>query len=178
MDQKNSVAVVGCGTVGRNWALLFLRAGWPVRVFDPEANAVEKLQKLFMQARENVPAFADIPQAALSFHTTLSETVRGAVWVQESAPERIDLKRKIYQKLQEHCLANAMIASSSANLSTIEIQSFAPRAKYVLVVRPQDRSFSTERVAILSGPSTPPALLQQAAEFLQDLGLTPEITPN
>lgn len=173
--KNSSIAVVGCGRVGRNWALLFLRAGWRVRVFDPNPEVEPVVRRALAQARREIPDFATVDDADLSFHTTLSDTVKGAVWIQESAPDRLDLKRAIYQKLQAHAAGGALIASSSKTLTTSDVQACVIRAKYVLVVRPLSVDFSSDRVAVLEGISSAPELVKHACDFLRELGLAPEV---
>lgn len=173
-DDK-TVAIVGCGTVGRTWALLFLRAGWRVRVFDPAPEAREDLSRIFQQVQTEIPAFKSVDKAALSFHNALSEVVQGAVWIQESAPDRIDLKLKIYQMILAHSSSDTLIASSSETLTSADIQAFTARAKYALVIRPLSEGFSTNQVAILDGPQSAQSLLIQVSDFLKSLGLEPQI---
>ncbi|MEY8098268.1 3-hydroxyacyl-CoA dehydrogenase NAD-binding domain-containing protein [Falsihalocynthiibacter sp. S25ZX9] len=174
-DEEKTVAIIGCGTVGRNWALLFLRAGWRVRVFDPDPLAEEKMRRLFQQAQAEILAFEKVQDTALSFHKGLSEVVQGAVWIQESAPDRLDLKRQIYHIVQAHSQPSALIASSSETLTSADIQASATRAKYMLVIRPLSAGFTTEKVGVLEGPLSPLELLAQLSEFLKTLGLDPRI---
>lgn len=171
---EKRAAIIGCGKVGRNWALLFLRAGWSVRVFDPDTGATDQLQKLVGQLADSEPGYEN-GLSRLSVHQTLSDTVEGALWIQESAPDRLDLKRKIYQKVQVTCPTEAVIASSTETLGAHEIQACAVRPKFVLVVRPMSYGFSNPKVAVLGGVKTNPKFLVQAATFLQELGLETEI---
>lgn len=173
-----TVAIIGCGKVGQNWALLFLRAGWSVRVFDPDPAADQRLREVVAHVRSNISEYADVSEVALSFHDTLSDVVQGAVWIQESAPDRIGLKRSIYQKVQAHSSPNTLIASSSETLTTNDVHACAPRAKYIMVIRPLSTDFNTEHVAIFEGQSTSRSLLIQTSEFLKTLGLKPEIQPS
>lgn len=174
-DEGKTVAIIGCGTVGRNWALLFLRAGWQVRVFDPDPLAEEKMRRLFQQSQAEIPAFKSVVTSALSFHKALSEAVQGAVWVQESAPDRFDLKRQIYQIVQTYSSPSTLIASSSETLTSADIQSCATRVKYMLVIRPLSAGFSTEKVALFEGPLSSYDLLIELSGFLKSLGLQPQI---
>lgn len=171
---EKRAAIIGCGRVGRNWALLFLRAGWSVRVFDPDRFATDGLVQLAHRLAKAEPEYQSAA-ARLSIHDTLSETVEGVEWIQESAPDRLDLKRKIYQKVQVSCPIEAVIASSSKSFGAHEIQACAVRPKFVLVVRPLTEGFETPRVAVMGGVKTHPDFLAGAAKFLRSVGLDPEI---
>ncbi|MBC7180960.1 MAG: carnitine 3-dehydrogenase, partial [Roseovarius sp.] len=101
-----TAAIIGGGVIGGGWAARFLLNGWDVRVFDPDPEAARKIDAVLANARHALPMLYDValpPEGKLSFHTTMSETVMGAEWIQESVPERLELKRKVFQTLQEHC---------------------------------------------------------------------------
>ena len=102
--------------IGGGWAARFALMGWSVRVFDPDPEAERKLGEVMANARRALPGLSDVALPAegkITFHPTLSEAVTGAEWVQESVPERLELKRKLYQTVQEHCDPAAILASST-----------------------------------------------------------------
>ena len=39
-----SVAIVGAGLIGRAWAMIFARAGWDVRLFDPDPATPDRVR--------------------------------------------------------------------------------------------------------------------------------------
>lgn len=173
--EGKTAAIVGCGNVGRNWALIFLRAGWSVRVFDPDPDAEVNLRAAFEQLRKAVPEFTRVPLDALSFQKNLSDSVRGASWVQESAPDRIDLKRKLYQMVRANSSSNTLIASSSETLAAGDVQTSTNRRHQLLIVRPASENFGTNQVTIVGAPASSEALLVSVLDFLTELGLEPEI---
>lgn len=173
--EGNTAAIVGCGTIGRNWALIFLRAGWSVRVFDPDPDAEANLRSAFEQLRQSVPEFSSRPFEALSFHKKLSGAVHGARWVQEGAPDRLELKHKLYQLIRCISSPDALIASSSRTLAAIDIQTSTNRSRDLLIVRPKLENFSSSQVTISGAPTTPEALLVSVSDFLATFGLEPEI---
>ena len=87
--------IVGGGVIGAGWAARFVLNGIDVAIFDPDpeierktleviGNARRALTRLFGQA---LPAEGTITIAA-----TLADAVRDADFIQESLPEREDLK--------------------------------------------------------------------------------------
>lgn len=108
-----TAAIIGGGVIGGGWAARFLLNGWNVRMFDPDPEAEAKLAPVLAQARRALPSLTDValpPEGQLSFHDTMSEVVQGAVWVQESVPERLELKQKVYQALQAAMDEDAILA--------------------------------------------------------------------
>ena len=99
-------AIIGGGVIGGGWAARFLLNGWDVRVFDPDPNAERNFEEVLGNARRSMPGLVDValPDAGnLSFHRTMAEVVEGATWIQESVPERLEIKLKVFQTLQKHC---------------------------------------------------------------------------
>ena len=93
-------AIIGGGVIGGGWAARFLLMGWDVRVFDPDPQAKRKIGEVLDNARRSLPGLSDaaLPEEGrLSYHDTMSGAVQGAEWIQESVPERLDLKRKVQQ---------------------------------------------------------------------------------
>src|SRR6056297_245847 len=103
---KKTAAIIGGGVIGGGWAARFLLMGWDVRVFDPAPQAEGTVQAMVVRARAALPALYDVAlpdEGNISFHDTISAAVAGAQWIQESVPERLDLKRKLYQQVQAVC---------------------------------------------------------------------------
>ena len=99
-------AIIGGGVIGGGWAARFLLNGWDVRVFDPDPQAERKINEVLGNARRSLPGLYEAPLPAegkLTFHSDFSDVVRGAIWIQESVPEQLELKQKIYKSLQEYC---------------------------------------------------------------------------
>src|ERR1700741_1167785 len=91
-----AIGVIGTGLIGRAWANVFARAGWDVRLWDPEPAALAAAPALITEALHDVArhGLAKDPAAAakrLTVATSLEDAVAGASLVQESGPERLDV---------------------------------------------------------------------------------------
>ena len=131
--------IIGGGVIGGGWAARFLLNGWDVRVFDPDPEAQRKIGEVLGNARASLPGLYDMPmpdEGTLSFHDTMSEALKGASWIQESVPERLELKRKVYQTVQEHCDPDAVIGSSTSGFKPSELQGCATRPEQIVVCHP------------------------------------------
>ena len=53
--------------------------------------------------------------------TSMEEAVRGACFIQESAPEHYDVKHQVVKEIEKYCLDDAIIASSTSGLLISEI---------------------------------------------------------
>ena len=92
-------AIIGGGVIGGGWAARFLLMGWDVALYDPSPDALARVDRVLEQARYALPMLYDtaLPEEGrLSRAATLEEAVAGADYIQESVPERLDLKRQGY----------------------------------------------------------------------------------
>ncbi|WP_204115830.1 carnitine 3-dehydrogenase [Shimia biformata] len=171
-----TAAIIGGGVIGGGWAARFLLNGWDVRVFDPDPEAQRKIGEVLANARRALPGLSDAPlppEGALSFHDTMSDAVAGAEWIQESVPERLDLKRKVFQTLQEHCDPGVIIGSSTSGFKPSELQGCASRPDQIVVTHPFNPVYLLPLIELVTTPQNPDALIARAKETLEGLGLFP-----
>ena len=171
-----TVAIIGGGVIGGGWAARFLLNGWDVRVFDPDPEAARKIGAVLDNARHALPMLYDValpPEGKLSFHPTMSETVKGADWIQESVPERLELKRKVFQTLQEHCDPAAIIGSSTSGFKPSELQGCATRPEQIVVTHPFNPVYLLPLIELVTTEKNTPALIARAKDILTSLGHFP-----
>lgn len=169
-------AIIGGGVIGGGWAARFLLNGWDVRVFDPDPEAARKIGAVLDNARHALPMLYDVALPAegkLSFHSTMSETVKGAEWIQESVPERLALKRKVFQTLQEHCDAGAIIGSSTSGFKPSELQGCATRPAQIVVTHPFNPVYLLPLIELVTTEKNSAELIARARDILTSLGHFP-----
>lgn len=173
MTQK--AAIIGGGVIGGGWAARFLLNGWDVAVFDPDPDAKRKIGEVLDNARAALPGLYDMPmpdEGALTFHDTMSDAVAGAAWIQESVPERLELKRKVYQTLQEHCDVGAVIASSTSGFKPSELQGCATRPEQIVVCHPFNPVYLLPLIEVV-GTDVNADMLQGVEDTLRSVGMFP-----
>ncbi len=169
-------AIIGGGVIGGGWAARFLLMGWDVRVFDPDPEAQRKIGEVLDNARRSLPGLSDVDlpaEGALTFHETMSEAVEGAAWIQESVPERLELKRKVYQALQAACDPGAVIGSSTSGFKPSELQDCATRPNQIMVTHPFNPVYLLPLVELVATDKNPPDMVDKAADILTGLGMHP-----
>src|SRR4029077_2805750 len=98
------IAIIGAGLIGRAWAIVFARAGHPVKLWDSDASAVANALRLIEDAARDVRSVGLIKQdprsvsARLTAVSPLAEPVHDADYVQENTAERLDIKRQVYAR--------------------------------------------------------------------------------
>ncbi len=171
-----AAAIIGGGVIGGGWAARFALMGWPVRIFDPDPEAGRKIGEVMDNARRAMPGLSDaaLPEeGAITFCTTVGEAVQGAAWVQESVPERLEIKRRVYREIQDHCPSDAVIGSSTSGFKPSELQEDAARPGQILVAHPFNPVYLLPLVELVGTEANDPRFTDHAADLLAGLGMHP-----
>ena len=172
----NTAAIIGGGVIGGGWAARFLLNGWNVQVFDPDPEAERKLSEVLANARRALPSLYDrsLPaEGKLTFHPEIVDAVSGATWIQESVPERLDLKHKVYAQLQIHCSPEAVIGSSTSGFKPSELQEGATRPEQIMVAHPFNPVYLLPLIEVVPSAKTDPAITTKAIDILTSIGMKP-----
>ena len=171
-----TAAIIGGGVIGGGWAARFLLNGWNVRVFDPDPEAERKIGEVLGNARRSLPGLGNVAlpaEGVLSFHDTVSDAVEGAFWVQESVPERLDLKQRVYAQLMEACGPEAVIGSSTSGFKPSELQDGTARPGQIVVAHPFNPVYLLPLVEIVTTEANGTELIGRAKEIISSLGMHP-----
>ena len=171
-----TAAIIGGGVIGGGWAARFLLMGWNVRVFDTDPQAQRKIGEVLDNARASLPGLSDValpPEGVLSFHDTMSEAVEGASWIQESVPERLDLKHRVFATLQQHCPTDAIIGSSTSGFKPSELQQGSSRPGQIIVAHPFNPVYLLPLIELVPSDANPPQLIAAAKDILTSIGSYP-----
>ncbi|MEY8799231.1 carnitine 3-dehydrogenase [Leisingera sp. XS_AS12] len=164
-----TAAIIGGGVIGGGWAARFLLNGWNVRVFDPDPDAERKIGEVLANARRSLPSLYDKalpPEGTLTFHADMADAVTGVDWVQESVPERLDLKHKIHAQIQSLAPASAVIGSSTSGFKPSELNAEGARA---VVAHPFNPVYLLPLVELVGDADT----CAQASQLLREVGMYP-----
>ncbi|HZA66220.1 MAG TPA: 3-hydroxyacyl-CoA dehydrogenase NAD-binding domain-containing protein [Geminicoccaceae bacterium] len=172
-DEVRRIACIGAGVIGGGWAAHFVARGYEVVAWDPAPDAEAKLRDLVATAWPALEALglaADASPDRLSFARSLEAAVAGAEFVQESAPERLDLKREILAVIDRAAPAEVVIASSTSGFAMTEMQPEAPGAARMVVGHPFNPPYLIPLVEVVGGMRTDPGAIAWAAAFYRTAG--------
>ncbi|EPX80834.1 carnitine 3-dehydrogenase [Litoreibacter arenae] len=169
-------AILGGGVIGGGWAARFLLMGWDVRVFDPDPEAERKINEVLANARRSLPGLSDTAmpeEGRLSFHADLDEAVGPADWIQESVPERLEIKHKVFAQVQAACRKDAIIGSSTSGFKPSELQESALRPAQIVVTHPFNPVYLLPLIELVPSPVNDSATVQKAKDILTSIGCFP-----
>jgi len=176
----SKVALVGTGVIGRSWIQVFIRAGCQAALYDREPAQIEKALAWVEQDLEQdvQEGWIDSQEASarrdrIEVPGSLEEALSGAGYIQESGPERTDLKRQVFEEIDRIAEPDAILASSTSSLNMTEITSDLPGAHRCIVAHPFNPPHMIPVVEIVPGDRTDPGKVEAAYTFLSSVGQKP-----
>ena len=170
------VAIVGTGTIGASWATHYLARGFDVTATDPAPNAEAALRSYVDAAWDAVTTLGLSPGASpdrLSFTPDLRQAVADADFVQENAPERPQLKVKLFADIDNAAPRDAIIASSSSALTMNVIQAQCQHPERTVIGHPFNPPHVIPLVEVVGGTKTALETIHDAMAFYASIGKKP-----
>lgn len=170
---NQKIAVVGTGVIGASWAACFLSKGNDVAATDPAPGAEARLRKLvqtYWPTLERMGMADNASTARLSFHERPEAAVQDAAFIQESGPERVDVKRATLAQISAAAPADTLIATSSSGIPASQIQDAARHPERVLIGHPFNPPHLIPLVEVVGGHLTSAQAIDKAMRFYESLG--------
>lgn len=124
------VAMIGAGTMGAGMAMCYAQAGYQVAMYSQSSAGLERAwarirnsQAVFVQEGLISTDEAGAARERIAATTRLEESLEGAQFVLESVPEDLPLKQKLFQRMEDFCPADTILASNTSGLSITAIAS-------------------------------------------------------
>lgn len=170
------VTTLGAGPIGGGWAAHFLARGYDVTAYVHAVSERDALMAVIDTGWISLEALGLAPGASrdrLTVTSDLESAVRDAQFIQESAPERLDLKQALYRRLGEIVPADCVIASSTSGLMMTDIQRDCATPQRTVIGHPFNPPYLLPLVEIVGGQKTDPAAVRWAADFYRVAGKEP-----
>ncbi|MFF8369545.1 3-hydroxyacyl-CoA dehydrogenase NAD-binding domain-containing protein [Streptomyces lydicus] len=176
-EDVRRVACIGAGVIGGGWAAHFLARGYDVTAWDPAPDAEERLRRLVAAAwpaLEQIGLAQGASQDRLTVAPTLAAAVADADFVQESAPEKLELKRSLLAELAAATRPGVVIASSTSGYPMTDMQTAAEDsgagAGRLVVGHPFNPPYLIPLVEVVGGERTDREAVEWAARFYDVAG--------
>ena len=173
MNQIRTVAALGSGVIGASWTALFLAAGLRVQVYDPADGAEDRLRAYVDGAWPALTALGltdDGDAGNLQMFSDAAAAVEGAEFIQESVPERLELKHALYAEIEAALLPEAIVASSASGLLVREMQAGWKNPSRFILGHPFNPPHLIPLVELLGNDATADGVLEAAETFYADVG--------
>jgi carnitine 3-dehydrogenase len=168
-------AVVGAGVIGAAWAARFALHGIDVKVHDPNPDTPRILDEVFANAREawtqlGLPAPRE---GTVTIVDSYEDACNDAQWVQESAPEDVEMKKGILRGIDDACDHDAVIASSTSGLKPSVLQDGMSHPSRLVVGHPFNPVYLLPLVEVCGGEQTGADTIEKALGFYETVSMKP-----
>jgi carnitine 3-dehydrogenase len=176
MKNRTRVGVVGTGGIGASWAAYFLAQGLDVVATDPRPGAEADLRDridLYWEALAMAGLASGATKEYLTFVPTIEEAVQDTKFVQESGPERLEIKHEIYRRMSAAAPADTPLVSSSSFLLVSDMQTAAIGPERVVLGHPFNPPHVVPLVEVVGGRQTSETAITRVMDFYTRIGKRP-----
>lgn len=169
-------AALGTGVIGSGWIARALANGMDVVAWDPAPNAEANLRARITKCWPALEKNGLKPGASpnrLRFVDTVEACVKGADFVQESAPETLALKIDLHAKISAFAGPDVLIASSTSGLLPSEFYAQAVHPERCLVGHPFNPVYLLPLVEVVGGEKTAASAKEAAIAIYKAMGMKP-----
>ncbi|MGY3361766.1 3-hydroxyacyl-CoA dehydrogenase [Bradyrhizobium sp. GM0.4] len=164
------------GVIGGGWAARFMLNGVDVKLYDPAPDAAERLHERLEKARRAFAKLTQValpPEGSLKIVGSIAEAVRDVEFVQENAPEKLELKQQLLAQACEAAAPETLICSSTSMLRPTLLQAQMRRPERLLVAHPFQPVYLVPLVELCAGERTAPAMVPRAEALFRAVGMHP-----
>jgi carnitine 3-dehydrogenase len=172
-DEVRTVTCIGAGVIGGGWAAYFLARGYHVVAWDPAEDAEARVRHLVAAAWPALTELGLADGASLDHLTVehdLAMACAVADFVQESAPEDLDLKRTLLADIDAVTPVDVVISSSTSGYGMSEMQTKCAHPERTVVGHPFNPPYLIPLVEVVGGTATSPGAVAWASDFFRHAG--------
>jgi len=171
------VSVIGAGTIGASWAAYFLARGFEVGAYDPLPNGEAFARRFIDNAWPTLEKLNAVQPGAdrkrFAFFKEPAAAVKDAEFVQESGPEREDLKIELFATLDAALPPETVIATSSSGLLISRVSAKCKHPQRCVIGHPFNPPHLIPLVEVVGGAKTSSEAITKAMNFYRDIGKHP-----
>jgi len=176
MRKIKTVGLLGGGVIGAGWAARCLLNGLDVALFDLDPEAEKKTTEVLDNARRAYKQIApsSLPnEGNIRFAGSIGEAVEAADFVQESLPEREELKKSVLADACQVMGPDVIIGSSTSGLLPSRIQADIKNPERFVVGHPFNPVYLMPLVEVCGGNLTSSETKENAMTFYGSIGMRP-----
>ncbi len=172
-EEVRNVTCIGAGVIGGGWVAYFLARGYRVVAWDPAEDAEARLRHLVQAAW---PALTELGLAEgasldnLAVERDLAAACAQADFVQESAPEDLELKRTLLADIDAATPDDVVISSSTSGYAMSEMQTKCAHPERTVVGHPFNPPYLIPLVEVVGGTATASEAVAWASDFFRHAG--------
>jgi carnitine 3-dehydrogenase len=173
MTAIQTVGIAGTGLIGAGWAARLLIRGFDVIAYDVQPAAEAKLRAAIKVAWPSMTKLQPrkLKRGKLTFTSDLREMASNADFIHEAAPEREDLKIRLFRDIDAMARPEVIIASSSSGFLPTRLQSQCRHPERVLIGHPFNPVYLLPLVETVPGAATSKDAMDRAGAYFEAIGM-------
>ena len=174
------IGIVGCGLIGRAWAIVFARAGYAVLLYDAEVGAVERALtvidgNLSDLERAGLIDSASAVRVRMRPCAALDAALADVIYVQESVFEDRALKARVFAEMDALAPPDAVLASSCSAIPGSQFLADIPGRGRCLIAHPANPPYLMPVVELVPTPHTGDAAVERCYRLMEEVGQVPVV---
>lgn len=166
------IAVIGTGLMGTGIAQAFAMAGYEVFLFDPDSNSMTLAQRAISSNARDLDC-APIDPTRIHSCKSMAEAVATADIVFECAPERLEIKRRIFAQLSDQAHPQAVLASNTSVIPISQIGRDLDCASRILGTHWWNPAYLIPLVEVVPTERTEADCVVRTMDLLRRIGKSP-----
>ncbi|WP_171181655.1 3-hydroxyacyl-CoA dehydrogenase [Ruegeria sp. HKCCD8929] len=177
-QSKPVIAIVGAGLIGSGWAVVFARAGHPVRVFDPSEGVRARVLSWANVSLDEMTetGLVEDPKSILERITVLDaleSAMEGAVYVQESVFETVEAKAAVSRSIDALLGDGVIVGSSSSGIPSSRFTAECKNRDRFIIAHPVNPPHLIPVVELVPASWTAEGVVNFVADLMNEVGQKP-----
>lgn len=177
VSEIKNVACVGGGVIGSSWAIQYAMRGLAVTLYDISDEQLAKSRAQMEKSLDALVAYQAVTSGQkaeiagrVQFTTSMEAAVAAAQFIQESGPERLEIKRDILSQVERYAAPGALYASSTSGLLITDIVACAAHPERCVGAHPYNPPHLIPLVEITRGRKSSDETVKTVYDFYQSIG--------
>ncbi len=179
-EEIKNISIIGSGIMGQGIAQSFMMEGYPVILYDIDDSALQRAKE---HIKKNLKSFHDAGlievdkmTSAISRLATsrdLVHAVKSADFIVEAAPEVLSLKQELFEKIENHCPENAIIATNTSSLILKDIGSRVKQKQRIVITHWFNPPHIVPVVEVVKGDETSDETMDATFQLMEKIRKVP-----
>ena len=179
MNEKDikKVVCVGGGVIGSSWALQFASKGLETTLYDINDEMLQKSKTQMQCSIDSLVNYKALTKeegekifSSVKFTTDIEDAVKDAQFIQESGPERLEIKKSILANVEKYAPKDAVYASSTSGLLISQIAEDAMYPQRCIGAHPYNPPHLIPLVELTKNPASSDEFVNMVYDFYQAIG--------
>lgn len=179
-NKIRNVTCLGCGTIGASWALNFAMRGLNVTVYDISDEAFDRAKTLIEESLHTMQQWGALDEehcrqilSKVTYTKDIEAALKNADYIQESVPDRLELKHEMVEAIEKYAPVTALVGSSTSRQFISDICANAVHKERYVGAHPYNPPHLVPLVELSKSPDVSDEAINRAYDFFKSIKKEP-----